>query len=67
MTNTPNRFARFQGASIQHLLIEGTMTTACGKDATFAHRYPFLTAANSNDRRTFRTCARCLDNPTGKR
>jgi hypothetical protein len=62
MNNTDNRFARFQGASIQHLLVIGTKTTLCGKDATFAHRYPALTAANSNDRRAWARCAKCLDN-----
>jgi len=60
--DTTNIFARFQGASIVHLLRAGTKTTLCGKDATLAHRYPALTRANSADRRPFRTCAKCLDN-----
>jgi hypothetical protein len=58
---TDNLFARFSGASIQHLLVAGTKTTRCGKDATLAHRYPALTAANSSDRRLRRTCTKCLD------
>lgn len=59
--NNTNLFARFQGAALVHLLVPGTKTTRCGKDATLAHRYPALTRANSTDRRPFRTCARCLD------
>jgi hypothetical protein len=59
MTNTDNLYARFPGASIQHLLVRGTKTTLCGKDATLAHRYPALTRANSADRRPFRTCTKC--------
>lgn len=60
--NDTNLYARFQGAALVHLLVPGTKTTLCGKDATLAHRYPALTRANSSDRRAFRTCARCLDN-----
>ena len=62
MTNTDNRLARFKGASLEHLLVPGTKTTLCGKDATLAYRYPFLTAANSTDRRPFRRCAKCKEN-----
>lgn len=65
MTNTDNRFARFQGAALEHLLVPGTKTTRCGKDATLAHRYPTLTRANSADRRPFRRCAKCLDAGAG--
>lgn len=61
MTPSDNRFARFKGASLQHLLLPGTKTTLCGKDATFANRYPILTRANSSDRRPFPTCTKCLD------
>lgn len=59
MTN--NLFARFPGASLEHLLVEGTKTTRCGKDATLANRYPALTRANSTDRRPFPRCKKCLD------
>ena len=63
MTN--NTFARFSGATIQHLLIPGTKSTRCGKDASLAHRYPPLTRANSADRRLRPTCQRCLDAAAG--
>lgn len=56
-----NRFARFSGASLEHLLIPDTKTTFCGKDASTANRYPALTRANSTDRRPFKRCAKCLD------
>lgn len=59
MTNPPNRFARFPGASLEHTLREGTLTTICGRDATTANRYPFLTRANSKDRRLNRPCPKC--------
>lgn len=62
MTTTDNHYARFQGASLQHLLVQGTKRTRCGKDATLAHRYPLLTAANSNDRRAFPICRKCKEN-----
>lgn len=55
-----NLFARFPGASLEHLLLPGTKTTACGKDASTANRYPALTRANSSDRRPFPRCTRCL-------
>lgn len=59
MNNIDNRLARFPGASLEHLLVPGTKLTMCGKDATTAHRYPFLTRANSADRRPFRRCSKC--------
>lgn len=62
MTNTN---ARFKGSSLVHLLLPGTKTTRCGKDATFANRYPDLTAANSTDRRPFPTCGKCLRSRAG--
>jgi hypothetical protein len=55
-----NTLARFPGASVEHLLVPGTKTTRCGKDATLANRYPALTAANSTDRRPFPRCAKCV-------
>lgn len=59
MTNTDNHYARFPGAALQHILVPGTKTTRCGKDATLAHRYPTLTRANSNDRRPWKFCTKC--------
>lgn len=61
MNNTTNRYARFPGASLEHLLIPGTKETRCGKDATTANRYPALTLDNSTDRRPWKRCAKCLD------
>jgi len=54
-----NTLARFPGARIEHRLIPGTKVTVCGKDATLANRYPFLTRANSTDRRTWPRCTKC--------
>lgn len=59
-----NTLARFPGARIEHLLAPGTKTTLCGKDATLAHRYPRLTAANSADRRAWPTCPACSTTTT---
>jgi hypothetical protein len=59
MNDTQNTLARFPGARIEHLLIPGTTTTRCGKDATTANRYPVLTRANSADRRPWPRCQAC--------
>lgn len=53
MTTTTTTYARFWHSPVQHILVPGTKTTRCGKDATLAYKYgPF--PGNIN-----RDCTKC--------
>jgi hypothetical protein len=56
MASTPT-LARAYGSRVQHLLVPGTKTTRCGKDATLMARYS--PADNRVDSKVRPTCTAC--------
>lgn len=65
MTNNNPTHARFPGSPLQHLLVAGTKTTWCGKDASRVARYS-MADLPSGERTKGRPCPKCrLDKGRG--
>lgn len=52
-------FFRAPGARIEHLLVEGTLMTRCGRDARLGAR--FTAAERGQDAKLRPLCTRCRD------